>query len=58
MSQRQNNRAAPDTDPSACATSIEKIPDGCTVDIDAAEVEEATPATQPPATNARAPPTK
>ncbi|MFH8491218.1 hypothetical protein [Streptomyces longisporoflavus] len=57
-SQRQSNRVAPNTDPSACATSSEKIPEGCTVDMDAAEMGEATPATEPPATDARVPSTR
>ncbi|MGW6026976.1 hypothetical protein [Streptomyces sp. NPDC055099] len=56
--QGKANRGAPDADPSACATSSEKIPEGCEVDIDAAEMGEATPATEPPATNALVPPTK
>lgn len=56
-SQRQANRVAPDADPSACATSSEEIPEGCTVDMDVAEMDEATPATEPPATNAWVPPT-
>lgn len=56
-SQRQANRVAPDADPSACATSSEEIPEGCAVDMDVAEMDEATPATEPPATNAWVPPT-
>ncbi|MEV8319266.1 hypothetical protein AB0Q95_34425 [Streptomyces sp. NPDC059900] len=57
-SQRQADKSVPETDPSACATSADKIPEGCEVDMDAAEVDEATPATQPPATEAtRAPST-
>ncbi|GGV66011.1 hypothetical protein GCM10010277_73530 [Streptomyces longisporoflavus] len=56
--QRQVNRGVPDADPSACATSSEKIPEGCAVDMDAAEMDKATPATEPPATDARVPSTK
>ncbi|MFD3579491.1 hypothetical protein [Streptomyces sp. NPDC058644] len=51
-SQRQANKVAPDADPSACATSSEKIPEGCVVDMDVAEMDEATPAPEPPATTA------
>ncbi|MGW7071725.1 hypothetical protein ACWGII_22910 [Streptomyces sp. NPDC054855] len=58
-SQRQANPAGPDADPSSCATSSERLPEGCAVDIDPAEMEQATPATEPPATNATwAPSTK
>ncbi|MFD4475563.1 hypothetical protein ACFWPU_05555 [Streptomyces sp. NPDC058471] len=58
-SRRQANRVSPDADPSACETSSEKIPEDCAVDMDVAEMDEATPATEPPATNATwAPSTK
>ncbi|GAA1933254.1 hypothetical protein GCM10009837_68790 [Streptomyces durmitorensis] len=56
-SQRQASQTGPDADPSACATSSEKIPEGCAVDMDAAEMDQATPATEPPATNATWAPT-
>lgn len=55
---RQANRVAPDAHPSTCATSSDKIPEGCEADIDVAEMDEATPATEPPATNAWVPPAK
>ncbi|MEU5957869.1 hypothetical protein [Streptomyces sp. NPDC047525] len=51
-SRRQAHQTAPDADPSACATSSEKIPEGCAVDMDAAEMDQATPATEPPTTHA------
>lgn len=58
-SQRQAaDGGAPDVDPSACATSSDKIPEGCEADIDVADMGEATPAAEPPATNAWVPPTE
>ncbi|MGY0485964.1 hypothetical protein [Streptomyces sp. WG-D5] len=47
-SQREADRAEPD--PSRCATSAEKMPEGCEVDLDVSEISEATPATKPPST--------
>lgn len=57
-SERRANRTVPDADPSACATSSDKIPEGCEVSMDVAEMEVATPAEEPPATNAWVPPAK
>ncbi|MFE6892125.1 hypothetical protein [Streptomyces sp. NPDC057694] len=56
--QRPAKKDMPSGDPSECATPGEKLPDDCKVDVDVSGIEIATPATEPPETNATtAPPT-
>ncbi len=55
-SQRPADDETPHADAPTCATSSEKISEDCVVDMDIAEMDEATPATKPPAT--QVPPTK
>ncbi|MER5439784.1 hypothetical protein [Streptomyces sp. NPDC002790] len=49
-SQHPSGRAKPEVDPSKCATSADKMPKGCEVDIHVSEISEGTPATEAPST--------
>ncbi|MEU6845623.1 hypothetical protein ABZ930_27485 [Streptomyces sp. NPDC046716] len=46
--QRQPDKGLPAGDPSECATSSDKLPESCEVDLDVSDIEIATPATKPP----------
>lgn len=46
--QRQAARAKPGIDPSECATSADKMPKGCEVDVSVGEIDEASPAAEAP----------
>ncbi|MER5652698.1 hypothetical protein OG458_40690 [Streptomyces sp. NBC_01281] len=50
-SSRQENKNASTVAPSACATTSDQMPAGCEIDLDVSEIDVATPATEPPATN-------
>ncbi|MFJ9179652.1 hypothetical protein [Streptomyces sp. NPDC102360] len=49
-SQQQSGRGKPEVDPSKCATSADKMPKGCEVDVDVSEISEGTPDTEGPST--------
>ncbi|WP_203643411.1 hypothetical protein [Streptomyces sp. SID14478] len=49
--QSQAEKNLPTGDPSECATTSDKLPEGCEVDLDVSDIEIATPATEPPETN-------
>lgn len=46
----QSGKGRPEVDPSKCATSADKMPKGCAVDVDVSEISEGTPAAEGPST--------
>ncbi|MFD6821494.1 hypothetical protein ACFWC5_14115 [Streptomyces sp. NPDC060085] len=56
-SSRQENKDASTVVPSACATTSDQMPAGCEIDLNVSDIDVATPATEPPATNVTVVPT-